>query len=104
MIDDDVYTYTYVYEIMYTISEHYNKYKYKYEYQYKYILLILSYIAFIYVLIASLEGGSPWDKFTVWSQQYGSIYRFRLFGSNSIYVSDPKLLKIILSTKVTKNG
>jgi len=44
--------------------------------------------------------GSPWDTMAKWVQEYGKIYRIQLFGADSIIVSDPELLKIILATKL----
>ena len=57
----------------------------------------LPYIGQVFRLIA----GSPWDTMAEWMLQYGTIYRFHLFGVDSIYVSDPAMLKIILSTKLS---
>merc|ERR1719331_2090217 len=42
--------------------------------------------------------GSPWDVMTRWVMKYGMIYKFHLFGSDCICVSDPALLRIILQT------
>lgn len=44
--------------------------------------------------------GSPWDVMTKWSLQFDGIYRFHLFGSDAICVSDPELIKIIFSLKL----
>eukprot|EP01041_Mallomonas_annulata_P012731 gene12731-26816_t len=45
--------------------------------------------------------GSPWDTMTAWALKYGMSYSFHLFGSDPICVADPKLLKVILHTKMT---
>ncbi len=45
--------------------------------------------------------GSPWETMTRWMHQYGTIYRFHLFGNDAICVSDPKLLEFILNTKMS---
>ena len=42
--------------------------------------------------------GSPWDVLTRWVMQYGMIYKFHLFGSDCVCVSDPALLRVILQT------
>lgn len=52
--------------------------------------------------VFTLLKGSPWDTFTEWMLEYGNIYRFQLFGRDSVFVSDPEMLKIILSTKMSK--
>lgn len=44
--------------------------------------------------------GSPWDTMSRWVLEYGMIYKFHLFGSDAVCVSDPALLKIILQTKL----
>lgn len=43
--------------------------------------------------------GSPWDTMSEWVSQYGMIYKFHLFGSDAICVSDPALLEIVLNHK-----
>jgi cytochrome P450 len=48
-----------------------------------------------------LMQGSAWDLITEWTKKYGTILRFHLFGSDLICVSDPEILKIILSSKLT---
>ena len=45
--------------------------------------------------------GSPWDTMSRWVSQYGMIYKFHLFGSDAICVSDPKLLEVVLNLKQT---
>jgi len=42
--------------------------------------------------------GSPWDVMTRWVIRYGMIYKFHLFGSDCVCVSDPALLKVLLQT------
>eukprot|EP01035_Chromulina_nebulosa_P020002 gene20002-25975_t len=51
--------------------------------------------------VFKMVSGSPWDTMTEWSRIYGSIYQFHLFGSDAVVVSDPELLRIILSTKLS---
>ena len=41
--------------------------------------------------------GSPWDTMSKWVGQYGKIYKFHLFGSDAICVSDPGLLEVVLN-------
>ena len=43
--------------------------------------------------------GSPWDTMSNWVGQYGKIYKFHLFGSDAVCVTDPALLKIVLNDK-----
>ena len=50
--------------------------------------------------VFNMVKGSPWDLMTTWTQMYGSILRFKLFGKDAVVVADPDLLKIILSTKL----
>lgn len=45
--------------------------------------------------------GSPWDMMSKWTSLYGGIYKFHLFGSDAICISDPELLKVILQTKLS---
>lgn len=45
--------------------------------------------------------GSPWDTMSRWVAQYGTIYKFHLFGSDAVCVSDPLLLEIVLNRKQT---
>jgi cytochrome P450 len=45
--------------------------------------------------------GSPWDLMTDWARVYGGIFRLHLFGSTAVIISDPKLLKVVLSTKLS---
>jgi len=44
--------------------------------------------------------GSPWDTMTKWSLQFDGIFRFYLFGSSPVCVTDPELIKIIFSIKL----
>lgn len=44
--------------------------------------------------------GSPWDTMVEWMHQYGKIYKFELFGSEAICITDAELLKVVLSTKL----
>ena len=44
---------------------------------------------------------SPWDTMTSWAYKYGLTYRFHFFGSEGVVVADPKLLKVVLSTKMS---
>ena len=43
--------------------------------------------------------GSPWDTMDKWVAEYGPIYKFHLFGSAAICVSDPVLLEVVLNHK-----
>lgn len=45
--------------------------------------------------------GSPWDTMTEWAREYGGIFRFHLFGSDAVVISDPGILKVVLSTKLS---
>lgn len=45
--------------------------------------------------------GSPWDTMTRWMLKHGTIYKFHLFGSDAICLSDPTLLQIVLQTNYT---
>eukprot|EP00605_Chrysophyceae_sp_TOSAG23-4_P001952 GSChrysophyteH1.ASY1.ANO1.2163.1 assembled CDS len=45
--------------------------------------------------------GSPWDTMAAWTNEYGGIYSFLLFGEESISVSDPEILRGILQTHMT---
>ena len=45
--------------------------------------------------------GSPWDTMTEWAREYGGIFRLQIFGSEAVVISDPKLLKVVLSTKLS---
>ena len=45
--------------------------------------------------------GSPWDTMTDWAREYGGIFRFQLFGSDAVVISDPSILKVVLSTKLS---
>jgi cytochrome P450 len=51
--------------------------------------------------VLEMINGSPWDVMTAWSQKYGRIYRFHMFGSDAIVISDPASLKVILNTKLS---
>lgn len=44
--------------------------------------------------------GSPWDTMTRWVSEYGTIYKFHLFGNDSVCIADPELLKVVLQSKV----
>ncbi len=37
--------------------------------------------------------GSPWDLMSSWARQYGNLYKFNLFGNDSLVVSDRDVLK-----------
>ena len=52
-------------------------------------------------VVFNMLKGSPWDTMANWAKEYGSIYSFHLFGSDSLCVSDPNLLKYILNTKMS---
>eukprot|EP00903_Cladosiphon_okamuranus_P015676 g14474.t1 len=49
-----------------------------------------------------LAAGAPWDTMTRWAKEYGSIYKFSLFGNVNIVVSDPSFMKEVMRTKMTK--
>ena len=42
----------------------------------------------------------PWDLMTEWHGEFGQIYAFGLFGRCCVSVSDPKILKVLLQTKM----
>jgi hypothetical protein len=44
---------------------------------------------------------TPWDLMTEWHAEYGSVYRFVLFGRNCVSISDPDILKEVLHNKHT---
>jgi cytochrome P450 len=50
--------------------------------------------------VFTMMKGSPWDTMSEWTNKYGTICKFHLFGSDAICVADPSLLKIILQTKL----
>lgn len=50
--------------------------------------------------VFTMTAGSPWDTMAKWVQEYGTIYKAHIFGSDAIFVSDPEILKIILQTKI----
>lgn len=47
-----------------------------------------------------LAEGAPWDTMTRWAQEYGSIYKFSLFGNVNVVLSDPSFMKEVMRTKV----
>lgn len=47
-----------------------------------------------------LAEGAPWDTMTRWAKQYGSIYKFSLFGNVNVVLSDPSFMKEVMRTKV----
>jgi len=51
--------------------------------------------------VFNLMKESPWNTMTSWAFKYGLTYRFHLFGNEGVVVADPKLLKVILSTKMS---
>jgi cytochrome P450 len=51
--------------------------------------------------VFTMVAGSPWDTMAAWARKYGGIYKLHLFGSSAFVVSDPDLLKVILSTKLS---
>ena len=51
--------------------------------------------------VFDLLHGSAWDLMTDWMIQYGTVFKFHLFGSDMICISDPEILKIMLSTKLS---
>ena len=51
--------------------------------------------------VFQLLHGSVWDLMTDWMLQYGTVFKFHLFGSDMICISDPEILKIMLSTKLS---
>lgn len=56
-------------------------------------------IPFIGQVMVMLKG-SPWDTMSRWVAEYGTIYKFFLFGSEAVCISDPALLKVVLQTKL----
>eukprot|EP00594_Rhizosolenia_setigera_P017181 CAMPEP_0178960678 /NCGR_PEP_ID=MMETSP0789-20121207/13113_1 /TAXON_ID=3005 /ORGANISM="Rhizosolenia setigera, Strain CCMP 1694" /LENGTH=575 /DNA_ID=CAMNT_0020644085 /DNA_START=71 /DNA_END=1798 /DNA_ORIENTATION=+ len=42
----------------------------------------------------------PWDLMQRWHSQYGPIYQFTLFGRNCVAIASPKLLKVVLQSKI----
>lgn len=54
----------------------------------------------IFGQVFEMVKGSPWDTMTKWSLQFDGIFRFHLFGSNPVCVTDPELIKIIFSLKL----
>lgn len=51
--------------------------------------------------VYTMMQGSPWDTMEGWAKEYGPIFSFHLFGTDSVVVSDPDFLKYILQTKLT---
>ena len=51
--------------------------------------------------VFDMLAGSPWDTMTEWAREYGGIFRLQIFGSEAVVISDPKLLKVVLSTKLS---
>jgi len=49
--------------------------------------------------VFTLMKGSPWDWFSKWAVEYGTVFKVHIFGSDAIIVADPALLKVILHTK-----
>ncbi|CAM9832582.1 unnamed protein product, partial [Ectocarpus sp. 12 AP-2014] len=49
-----------------------------------------------------LAEGAPWDTMTRWAQEYGSIYKFSLFGNVNVVLSDPSFMKEVMRTKISK--
>ena len=47
-----------------------------------------------------LANGAPWDVMTAWAKEYGSIYRFKIFGKENVVVSDPAYMKEVMRNKV----
>lgn len=45
--------------------------------------------------------GTPWGTMADWMLDYGGIYKFRLFGTDAIAISDPKLLTVVLNSKMS---
>lgn len=52
-------------------------------------------------MVFTMLKGSPWDTMAGWAKEYGSIFSFHLFGTDSLCVSDPSLLHYILNTKMS---
>lgn len=52
-------------------------------------------------LVFTMLKGSPWDTMANWAKEYGPVFTFHLFGSDSLCVSDPSLLQYILNTKMS---
>ena len=50
--------------------------------------------------VFTMVKGSPWDTMTKWVIEYGTIYKFHLFGADAVCVSDPTLLRIMLQTNM----
>lgn len=48
-----------------------------------------------------LAEGAPWDTMTRWAQEYGSIYKFSLFGNVNVVISDPAFMKEVMRSKVS---
>lgn len=47
-----------------------------------------------------LAAGAPWDTMIRWAKEYGSIYKFSLFGQVNVVMSDPSFMKEVMRTKV----
>lgn len=52
-------------------------------------------------MVFQMLKGSPWDTMASWAQEYGHVFSFHIFGSDSLCVSDPKVLHYILHTKMS---
>eukprot|EP00752_Nemacystus_decipiens_P007756 g6931.t1 len=50
----------------------------------------------------TLAEGAPWDTMARWAKEYGSIYKFSLFGNVNVVLSDPSFMKEVMRTKITK--
>ena len=50
--------------------------------------------------VFAMVKGSPWDTMTQWVMEYGTIYKFHLFGADAVCVSDPTLLRVMLQTNM----
>lgn len=48
-----------------------------------------------------LAGQCPWDLCDAWSKVLGPFYRFQLFGSDWVVVSDPALMKEVLRERLS---
>lgn len=56
---------------------------------------------FFFGHVATMLKGSPWDTMAQWVHEYGTIFRLHINGSDAISVSDPRLLKIVLHSKLS---
>lgn len=50
--------------------------------------------------VFTMVKGSPWDTMAKWVLEYGTIYTFHLFGTDSVCIADPDALKVVLATKL----